>query len=119
MLRDPTSRGLYVRVWPPHTSERRGGGGGCEHMIFFERYCKKGAAKKALQAAAKKVLTVHRPGIEPGSLPWQGSILPLDQRCGSCNALSVRWKRAGRQGILSQSWPHSSSVRHEHSAPRV
>ena len=30
MLRDTTSRGLYVRVWPPHTSERRGGGGGCE-----------------------------------------------------------------------------------------
>ena len=28
MLRDTTSRGLYVRVWPPHTSERRGGGGG-------------------------------------------------------------------------------------------
>ena len=24
---------------------------------------------------------IHRPGIEPGSLPWQGSILPLDQRC--------------------------------------
>ena len=21
MLRDPTSRGLYVRVWPPHTSD--------------------------------------------------------------------------------------------------
>ena len=34
---------------------------------------------------------IHRPGIEPGSLPWQGSILPLDQRCwkGS-NAFSVR-----------------------------
>ena len=30
MLRDTTSRGLFVRVWPPHTSERRGGGGGCE-----------------------------------------------------------------------------------------
>ena len=30
MRRDTTSRGLYVRVWPPHTSERRGGGGGCE-----------------------------------------------------------------------------------------
>jgi hypothetical protein len=36
VLRDTTSRGLYVRVWPPHTlvfgtslSERRGGGGGC------------------------------------------------------------------------------------------
>ena len=23
VLRDTTSRGLYVRVWPPHTSERR------------------------------------------------------------------------------------------------
>jgi hypothetical protein len=21
---------VHVRVWPPHTSERRGGGGGCE-----------------------------------------------------------------------------------------
>jgi hypothetical protein len=30
VLRDTTSRGLYVRVWPPHTRERRGGGGGCE-----------------------------------------------------------------------------------------
>ena len=30
VLRDTTSRGLYVRVWPPHTSERRRGGGGCE-----------------------------------------------------------------------------------------
>ena len=26
VLRDTTSRALYVRVWPPHTSERRGGG---------------------------------------------------------------------------------------------
>ena len=26
--RDTTSRGLCVRVRPPHTSERRGGGGG-------------------------------------------------------------------------------------------
>ena len=25
VLRDTTSRGLCVRVWPPHTSERRGG----------------------------------------------------------------------------------------------
>ena len=30
VLRDTTSRALYVRVWAPHTSERRGGGGGCE-----------------------------------------------------------------------------------------
>ena len=24
---------------------------------------------------------LHRPGIEPGPPPWQGEILPLDQRC--------------------------------------
>ena len=44
VLRDTTSRGLYVRVWPPHTSERRGGGGGCEQEgrrssgFFFCRF---------------------------------------------------------------------------------
>ena len=36
MLRDTTSRGLCVRVWPPHTSERRGGGGGCEQEVGKE-----------------------------------------------------------------------------------
>ena len=30
VLRDTTSRGLFVRVRQPHTGERRGGGGGCE-----------------------------------------------------------------------------------------
>ena len=30
VLEDTTSRGLCVRVRPPHTIERRGGGGGCE-----------------------------------------------------------------------------------------
>ena len=24
---------------------------------------------------------MHRPGIGPGPPPWQGEILPLDQRC--------------------------------------
>ena len=24
---------------------------------------------------------MHRPGIEPGSVPWQGTILPLNHRC--------------------------------------
>ena len=24
---------------------------------------------------------VHQPGIEPGSVPWQGTILPLDHWC--------------------------------------
>ena len=33
VLRDTTSRGLCVRVWP-HTSERRGGGGGCEQEFW-------------------------------------------------------------------------------------
>ena len=25
--------------------------------------------------------TMHQPGIEPGSVPWQGTILPLDHWC--------------------------------------
>ncbi|KAK9198439.1 hypothetical protein WN944_013623 [Citrus x changshan-huyou] len=24
---------------------------------------------------------LHQPGIEPGSVPWQGTILPLDHWC--------------------------------------
>ncbi|CAF2070195.1 unnamed protein product [Brassica napus] len=24
---------------------------------------------------------MHQPGIEPGSVPWQGTILPLDHWC--------------------------------------
>ena len=28
-----------------------------------------------------KKIKLHRPGIEPGSQPWQGCILPLDHRC--------------------------------------
>ncbi len=26
----------------------------------------------------KKTRQLHQPGIEPGSVPWQGTILPLD-----------------------------------------
>lgn len=29
----------------------------------------------------KKIIIMHLPGIEPGSLRWQRSILPLDHRC--------------------------------------
>ena len=47
----------------------------------------------------KKLGRIHRPGIEPGSLPWQGSILPLDQRCGSCDALSVRCEHRAPYGF--------------------
>jgi hypothetical protein len=28
-----------------------------------------------------KNLILHQPGIEPGSVPWQGTILPLDHWC--------------------------------------
>ena len=31
---------------------------------------------------------MQRPGIEPGSPPWQGGILPLDQRC--CISMKFR-----------------------------
>jgi hypothetical protein len=24
---------------------------------------------------------VHRPGLEPGSIAWEATIIPLDQRC--------------------------------------
>ena len=29
----------------------------------------------------KKKCNMHQPGIEPGSVPWQGTILPLDHWC--------------------------------------
>ena len=28
-----------------------------------------------------RIKKMHRPGIGPGPPPWQGEILPLDQRC--------------------------------------
>ncbi|CAA7406545.1 unnamed protein product [Spirodela intermedia] len=31
---------------------------------------------------------MHQPGIEPGSVPWQGTILPLDHWCGIYQSLS-------------------------------
>ena len=34
----------------------------------------------------KKKKQLHQPGIEPGSVPWQGTILPLDHWC-RCLAL--------------------------------
>ncbi|RDY12969.1 hypothetical protein CR513_02168, partial [Mucuna pruriens] len=27
------------------------------------------------------LIIMHQPGIEPGSVPWQGTILPLDHWC--------------------------------------
>lgn len=34
---------------------------------------------------------MHRPGIEPGAVPWQGTILPLNQRC-NINKLFINIK---------------------------
>ena len=42
---------------------------------------KKGAQRCKRDAHRGRFGHLQRPGIEPGSLPWQGSILPLDQRC--------------------------------------
>ena len=39
------------------------------------------ARKKGHLIKEKKGKKLHRPGIGPGPPPWQGEILPLDQRC--------------------------------------
>ena len=46
----------------------------------FGCYNHDGSNKKKKKKDGSFVL-LHRPGIEPGSRPWQGRILPLDQRC--------------------------------------
>ena len=33
------------------------------------------------QKEKRKKESMHRPGIEPGTRPWQGRILPLNHRC--------------------------------------
>jgi hypothetical protein len=40
---------------------------------------KKVIRKEQRKDKTKRVL--HQPGIEPGSVPWQGTILPLDHWC--------------------------------------
>ena len=34
---------------------------------------------------------LHQPGIEPGSVPWQGTILPLDHWC--CCIINYKYTR--------------------------
>ena len=38
---------------------------------------------KKIEREGKKLKQkrMHQPGIEPGSVPWQGTILPLDHWC--------------------------------------
>jgi hypothetical protein len=43
------------------------------------------ACESAEMAAARAEKNMHQPGIEPGSVPWQGTILPLDHWCSSGN----------------------------------
>ena len=46
-----------------------------------------------IELSLKIKILMHQPGIEPGSVPWQGTILPLDHWCWydfkvfQCNAL--------------------------------
>ena len=37
--------------------------------------------RNQISVEEKEEKELHRPGIEPGSVPWQGTILPLDHRC--------------------------------------
>ena len=51
-------------------------------MGLFENYmlnliCISLHRKKKLDRS----IEMHQPGIEPGSVPWQGTILPLDHWC--------------------------------------
>ena len=48
-------------------------------LIYFFPYEKNTQKKVFLSCGNKK--TMHQPGIEPGSVPWQGTILPLDHWC--------------------------------------
>ncbi|KAJ0030533.1 hypothetical protein Pint_13051 [Pistacia integerrima] len=50
--------------------------GACECMIFDVRPSRRPKSK-----IQYKYKNVHQPGIEPGSVPWQGTILPLDHWC--------------------------------------
>ena len=38
--------------------------------------------------SSEKAKGMHSPGIEPGSGPWQGPILPLDQECSTPRSVS-------------------------------
>ena len=59
---------------------------------------------------------LHRPGIEPGSVPWQGTILPLDHRClgfiaSSAINFSSHDTRLAIFGFIKHSIPRKMSKR--------
>ena len=54
-------------------------------LSYYARYTQKEGEMsivKQLGVFAKRK-SLHQPGIEPGSVPWQGTILPLDHWCTS------------------------------------
>ena len=49
-----------------------------QHQIQLAKVLK---AVRGEREWGKKIKKMHQPGIEPGSVPWQGTILPLDHWC--------------------------------------
>ena len=75
MLRDTTSRGVCVRVRPPHTSERRGGGGGCEQL----RWLGAAALHRHRHASATTLRLISLSPRPRGILQW-----PEEQSRSGC-----------------------------------
>ena len=69
-------------VGAPLSAPRAGATGMATGMatgLSVFQICKKNTPVSQSENQNQKGL--HRPGIEPGSVPWQGTILPLDHRC--------------------------------------
>jgi len=60
VLKDTTSRGLCVRVRPPHTFERRGGGGVVSKEVGEEERGARGGVDRRSDNAAPSMLTFIR-----------------------------------------------------------
>ena len=58
-----------------------------------------------------KSISVRRPGIEPGSLPWQGSILPLDhRRSWAMMPRFVRWRPTRNTNTSTYLYIHINTI---------
>ena len=68
VLRDTTSRGLYVRFWPPHTSERRGGLFGLWRVRFPPVLVRTGR-RLPVQALGERRVWVALTGYPRGGAP--------------------------------------------------
>ena len=61
---------------------------------------------------------MHLPGIEPGSRPWQGRILPLDHRCLHASRSGPGRDRTYDLGVISTTL-YRLSYRTYHETPAV